>query len=99
MSAPVCSSEVQCKLNGIAGTAVAVSLAALAYVVVDLLLAGASVGLVAWLMLVPMGPVVMSVGYAGLMRVWRQPMGWAGLGITAGGAVWAVVMLNMLERL
>ncbi len=99
MSAPVCSSQLQCKLNGIAGTAVAVSFVAIGYLVFEEVASGGGFGRLLWLLLVPMGPTLLSVGYAAVMRGRGQGFGWLGLGLAVGGAAWGVLVLNLVGRL
>ncbi|MYM56138.1 hypothetical protein [Thalassovita mangrovi] len=102
MSAPVCASKWQCTLNGLSGTAVAVSVAVLGWIGFGLLgadLSGRSLGRLLWLWAVPFGPMALSVLYAALMRWQARPLNWFGLSFTIGGAVWGVIMLNAMRSL
>lgn len=102
MSAPVCESKWQCQLNGMSGTAVAISIASLAWMGFEMLWGHPTLDRLVrllWLWGVPFGPVVMSVFYAALMRWKRRPMAWFGLFITIGGAAWGVIMLNAMRHL
>jgi hypothetical protein len=98
MSAPFCISKWQCQFNGLSGTAVAISIAILAWVGFDGLSVG-QLGAVLWLWAVPFGPVLLSVLYSGLIRAQARTLGWFGLLFTIGGAVWGVIMLNAMRHL
>ncbi|SEQ02475.1 hypothetical protein [Thalassovita taeanensis] len=99
MSGSVCISSLQCKLTGLFGTLVVICGTALAWVVFEGLSSGASIGLMLGLLIVPLWPTSCAVGLAVILRVMQRPPGWLALAAAAGGAVWAVIMLNMLERL
>ncbi len=102
MSAPVCTSKWQCTLNGLSGTAVAVSVIMLGWIAFGLLaadLSARSFGKLLWVWTVPFGPVALSVLYAVLMRWQARPLGWFGIFFTIGGAIWGVIMLNAMRSL
>ena len=96
MSAGVCESKWQCQANGLAGTAMVLSVAVLAWVLFEV--AHAGVGAAASLGLF-YAPTFLSVLYGALRRVGRQPAGWLGFGVAVGGAAWGVVMLNTIGSL
>ena len=97
MTALTCSSKWKCTLNGLSGTAVAISVLVLGWLAVEF--GARDFGTLLWLWAVPFGPVLMSVIYAALMRWQARPLGWFGLCFTTGGAVWGVVMLNAMRHL
>jgi len=103
MNGPTCTTQTQCKLNGIFGTAVALGAACLAWVAFDGLGNGAALGpalrAVAGLWLLPLAPTFLSVLlWAGLRLTGRLP-GWIATGFAGIGAAWGVIMLNVLEGL
>ncbi|MCP9482868.1 hypothetical protein NNA36_12935 [Shimia sp. CNT1-13L.2] len=98
MSAGVCESKWQCQVNGLAGTAMVLSVAVLAWVLFEAVEAGAGAAAAASLGLL-YAPTFLSVLYGALRRVGRQPAGWLGFGVAVGGAAWGVVMLNTIGSL
>ena len=89
MSAPVCESKAQCQINGLAGTAMILSLMILAWAGIEAAgpgMTGAEAALLA--------PTLVSAVYAVAARMRRRVLGWLGLGIVAGGTVWGIFVLN-----
>ena len=94
MSAPVCESKAQCQINGLAGTAMLMSLMILAWAGVEAVgpgMTGTEAALLA--------PTLVSAVYAVVARMRRQVFGWRGLGIVAGGTVWGIFVLNGVNGL
>ena len=93
MSAPVCTSQAQCRLNGLFGTAVALCTAMLAWVAVDLMSAGLSGAALLWML-----PPALAVAlWAGLRLTGTPPCGITAT-LACAGAAWGVLALNLLER-
>ena len=95
MSAPICSSRAQCRLNGVFGTAVALSALMLLWRGAELFADGGAIG-PALLGLLPL--VLAVVLWAGLRLTTRQP-GWASVATVSACAAWGVVLLNGGARL
>ena len=93
MSAPVCESKAQCQINGLAGTAMIMSLMILVWAGIE---AGSSgmAGGEALRFGALLAPTWVSAIYAVAVRVQRQVFGWLGLGIVAGGTGWGIFVLN-----
>jgi len=90
MSAPVCSSRFQCRLNGVFGTAVALSALMLLWRGAELLSGRAAPGAA----LLGLLPLVLAVAlWAGVRLSTRQP-GWASVAIASACAAWGVMLLN-----
>ena len=93
MSAPVCESKAQCQINGLAGTAMIMSVMVLIWAGAEAVAAGIAGG-EALRLLALLAPTFVSVVYAIVTRVRGQVYGWLGLAITAGGTAWGVFVLN-----
>ncbi|WP_297756457.1 hypothetical protein [uncultured Shimia sp.] len=89
MSAPVCESKAQCQINGLAGTAMVMSLMILAWAGIEAVRSGMTGSEAALL-----APTLVSAVCAVAARMRRQVFGWLGLAIVAGGTVWGIFVLN-----
>ncbi|MCW9042995.1 MAG: hypothetical protein OQK05_06595 [Pseudopelagicola sp.] len=93
MTAPACDSRAQCQINGLAGTAMALSVLLLVWAGAEALASDMAMGAALWLVAL-LAPTWVSAVYAGVAR-WRHRMlDWRGLAIVAGGMVWGIFVVN-----
>ena len=98
MSAPVCESKAQCQINGLAGTAMVMSLMILLWAGIEAL-SSAMTGGEALRLAALLAPTWVSAVYAVVARVRRQVFGLFGLGIVAAGTGWGIFVLNGVVQL
>lgn len=98
MRTAVCTGRLTCFSGGVFGTSAALCVAGLAWLVVEILAAGGSVGAQIRVFagaLVVFAPTVLSVVLAGGMYITRSQPGPIATILTICGAAWTVLALNM----
>ena len=98
MSGPVCESKAQCQINGLAGTAMVMSVLIVLWAGIEVLASGMSGG-EALRLVALLAPTWVSAVYAIVTRVRGRLFGWRGLVIAGGGTAWGIFVLNGVVQL